>query len=341
VAAIPAAALQGSGLAALTARTHIGAYRLTGEFLVAGSAALCLALKLPVATTVFGLILFGLLHNFFEIRYVLGRFSGLLGRSLLLTLLAPLTAIAILRLLPLGLTGSRIEVGALYLLLALVWSWKLRQGPYLLLAAGLGLLAVAAALSIEALALYFVVLIHLHNLLPLFFLWEWAGRLPGSGQRVAFRGAHVVWTVIVPACILTGVFDGLIQPNVLPGTTFVGDPWRFAASYTPPAWWDGVLPFRCLTAFAFLQSMHYVVWCWFFPHAGKAEAARSDRFLGSLAARLVGWRLKLAVAGMVLVLGALFWTDYSTGKSLYSALATYHAYLEFPVVLAFLLAVRW
>lgn len=36
----------------------------------------------------------------------------------------------------------------------------------------------------------------------------------------------------------------------------------------------------------------------------------------------------------------LFAIDYASGKALYGAFASYHAYLEFPVVLAVLLGLR-
>jgi hypothetical protein len=36
----------------------------------------------------------------------------------------------------------------------------------------------------------------------------------------------------------------------------------------------------------------------------------------------------------------LFVIDYSSGKALYSAFASYHAYLEFPVLLAVVLGLR-
>lgn len=44
---------------------------------------------------------------------------------------------------------------------------------------------------------------------------------------------------------------------------------------------------------------------------------------------------RLAASGL---LGALLLVDYAQGRSLYAAIASYHAYLEFPVLLAGLLA---
>jgi hypothetical protein len=45
------------------------------------------------------------------------------------------------------------------------------------------------------------------------------------------------------------------------------------------------------------------------------------------------WTIGLAGAA---VLAVLFVLDYAGGRSVYAALATYHAYLEFPVLLALL-----
>jgi len=47
------------------------------------------------------------------------------------------------------------------------------------------------------------------------------------------------------------------------------------------------------------------------------------------------WLLGLGLAG---VLAVAFLLDYASGKSLYAAAASYHAYLEFPVLLALVFA---
>ena len=48
------------------------------------------------------------------------------------------------------------------------------------------------------------------------------------------------------------------------------------------------------------------------------------------------------IAGVVAggFLAVLFVSDYFAGRALYGALATYHAYLEFPVLLALLIGAR-
>jgi hypothetical protein len=48
-------------------------------------------------------------------------------------------------------------------------------------------LALAAVASYSNPGYHFVVLAHLHNLVPLIFLWDWAGRIPSARGRLAFR----------------------------------------------------------------------------------------------------------------------------------------------------------
>jgi hypothetical protein len=76
--------------------------------------------------------------------------------------------------------------------------------------------------------------------------------------------------------------------------------------------------------------MHYMVWVGFLPRAAP-DAARG---FGLRVPWLRGWRpwaLGLAVAA---ALSLIFVADYHQGKLLYSSFASYHAYLEFPVLLA-------
>ena len=66
--------------------------------LAAAAVALALATRAPLTVTVLGLIAFGVLHNVLEIRYVAGRFAGLLTGRFLILLLALCTGIAACRL---------------------------------------------------------------------------------------------------------------------------------------------------------------------------------------------------------------------------------------------------
>jgi len=67
--------------------------------LAVAALAFALAVRAPLTLTVLGLIAFGVLHNVLEIRYVAGRFAGLLTERFLLLLLALTSGIAICRVL--------------------------------------------------------------------------------------------------------------------------------------------------------------------------------------------------------------------------------------------------
>src|SRR6478609_5463727 len=64
----------------------------------AAAAALAVATRAPLATTVLGLIAFGVLHNVLEIRYVAGRFAPVLSGRFLALLLILITGIVLCRL---------------------------------------------------------------------------------------------------------------------------------------------------------------------------------------------------------------------------------------------------
>jgi hypothetical protein len=177
---------------------------------------------------------------------------------------------------------------------------------------------------------HFVVLAHLHNVVPLFFLWEWSRRLPTG--RVAFRVAQLGWVLVVPALILAGAADGLVGDQGSGATAFAGSPTALAAPFIPPAAQAADIGVRFLVVFAFLQTMHYAVWVGFLPRFAPDAAAAFE----SRVPWLAGWRAWALGAAVTAPMAVLFIVDYTQGRVLYSAFATYHAYLEFPVLLALL-----
>jgi ferric-dicitrate binding protein FerR (iron transport regulator) len=70
------------------------------------------------------------------------------------------------------------------------------------------------------------------------------------------------------------------------------------------------------------------------PRYAPEAAARFDARVPVLR----GGRAWLLGAGLAAVLGIAFWLDYASGKSLYAAAASYHAYLELPVLPALVFA---
>lgn len=333
------AAQQGSRLA--LPRT----WALVVGMLVAAALAMVLAVRVPLAVTVLGLILFGVLHNVLEIRYVAGRFAGLLTGRFVALLLILISGIVLCRtigmLVPAVFRPAEIAIG--YLVLAVGCWIGLRQDGRspVPLVARLTVLAGAAVLSFAFPDYHFVVLTHLHNLVPLVFLWDWATRLPTPAGRRAFRATQVLWIVIVPTLILLGVFDLAIMND--PGVVqrFVGDGSRVIAATAPPltsydAATATTVGLRFLVMFAFMQTMHYVVWVGFLPRFAPDAAARFDAKVPWLRGRRA-WLVGIAGGALLAV---VFAADYFQGKALYSALASYHAYLEFPVLLALLIGVR-
>ncbi|MFC9327856.1 hypothetical protein [Kitasatospora sp. NPDC057015] len=302
----------------------IGAAPLAG-FGAAAALALVGALRAPAGTAVLGLALFGILHNVLELRYVTGRFEAVLAGPFLKLLVALITGIVVCRLLPVSGATRAAEILLVYGLLAAACLHSLRRRP-VLLAAAAALLLPAAAASLSFPGYHFVVLTHLHNLVPLLFLLEWSRGLPRG--RAGFVAVQCGWVLVIPALLLGGVLD----PWFAPATATAG---RLAASYTPPAWLDTSAGLRFVAVFAFLQTMHYVVWVWFLPrHAPEASAAFARRAPALRGGR--AWLLGLAAAA---ALAVLFATDYAQGKALYAALASYHAYLEFPVLLVLVLGI--
>ncbi|HTJ39335.1 MAG TPA: hypothetical protein VL738_39415 [Dactylosporangium sp.] len=298
-------------------------------FALAAAAALSVALRAPLATTVLGLIAFGVLHNVLELRYVAGRFGAVLRGRFLLVLFGLISAIVLCRLAAMfvGEPARYAEILVGYAVLAAGCAYALRGWPLGLAAS---VLALAAAVSLAFPGYHFVVLAHLHNVVPLFFLWEFAARLP---RPAVFRWTQVAWVLVVPTLVLLGAADFAL--GGVPASTvaaFAGDPARIVAASAPPGS-STIVGARFLVVFAFLQTMHYFVWVYFLPrHAPDAARAFERR-----APWLTGRRAWALGGGLGAALAVLFVIDYASGRALYGAFASYHAYLEFPVLLALLL----
>ena len=295
------------------------------------AAAIVLALVAPLDVFVFGLVLIGVTHVLFELRYVVGRYPGIVRGHLAIIVQSALLAVAVGRLVVAGGLGARPEIAAWGLMLVAAVVATTYRLPAVR-AVGLVLAVAAAGAAYAVPDTWLVVQVHLHNLVPAVFVWDWANRSLAPRARAAVRAVVVGWTVVVPTLLLAGVLA-----TVRTGTHFAADAVsRVSAldTVTPPAWRAGALPGRLLAAFAFAQLVHYGVWCLFLPrHAPDV----TEQFTATAPGRwLRGHRFALvAVAGTALVAG-LAGVEYAQGKTLYTAFGAYHAYLEYPVLAAML-----
>ncbi|MDO8389429.1 MAG: hypothetical protein Q7V57_02990 [Actinomycetota bacterium] len=300
-------------------------------FVVAPVLALVLAVIAPVPLAVIAIAVFGVAHLGLESRYVIGRFSTAVSWRVFAWLLVPLTAIAVVRLAQLGPKGTRIEASIALALAVGAWAWCTRRRWA---AALVGVIAIGG-LAVPALrnpAWYVVVVAHLHNLTPVAFLWEWSRDRGTRAGRTLFRVAQLGWAVAIPALVLGGVFDrsswGL--------GTWAADrsATQVAAVYTP-AGWGGEWPLRFLIVFCFGQLMHYVIWCGFLPAVAGPEHRRAGRVRGFgefLRPRVFVPGL-LALATLI---GVLQLTSGPEGRRIYASLASYHAYVEYPLLMLLL-----
>jgi hypothetical protein len=279
-----------------------------------------LAARAPLVASVVGLMVFGILHNVLELRYVLARWAGRFTGSFRVTVLALVTLIALTRLA--GGAGRRVEVVAGLAILA-VGMLRGRRARPVLAVAGVPAVVAAGAIAWTHLDLYFVAVTYLHNLVPFAILWDWSnGRLHGRA-RTAFRAVQVTWLLVVPALLLGGIVPVPSVGSQAAAVRFAGPLASHVATATPPAW-RGPEAARFLAVFAFLQVLHYVFWCVFLPRQ-TPRAARP----WTPRARRAAWA---AVAGLAAVFAVGYATAWTGTKVAYTSLASYHAYVEYAVL---------
>jgi hypothetical protein len=302
-------------------------------FVAAPAAALVLTAMMPVTLAVAAVAVFGVAHLALETRYVVGRASARVSGAVLAGLLVPLTVIALLRLFPQGRVGTRTEALVALGLVAAAWGWCLRERPAVG-AAGVLVVCVLAALAWQRPDLYLVAVVQLHNVTPVAFLWEWSRDRGSRIGRSLFRGAQLGWAFVVPMVILLGGLDGHARPSLM----WTGD--RSAQAIThaySPAGWAEPWPSRLLMVFCFGQLMHYVIWCGYVPVVARDDHARATR-VGPVGP-VFRARLFVPLAALTaVVLGLLQLSSGRIGRRWYSAVASYHAYLEYPVLVVLLLA---
>lgn len=300
---------------------------ITIGFALATVAALALMGWQPMSVSVLGLAALGLAHVALELRYIIGRFSSVLTGTYAVLIALLLTLIVLGRAIVgyLPEVGRGLEIVFGFVVLAtgvhLVFRGTTRNLAHVVV----GLAAGASLLWPQG---YLLVITHLHNLVPVIFLWEWSRRLRDVRWRWAFRSLHIVWASVIPALIIVGAFDSFIGQDVGLASALVGDGITVIAAAAPPGA-DFEPAWRYMVAFSFLQTMHYVVWIGFFPLFGRDATRTFERRFPRLNGR-VFWPLLIAAS---LIVFATFGSSYGAGRGIYSLVAAYHVYLELPLLL--------
>lgn len=284
-----------------------------------------LASRAPLVASVAGLMVFGILHNVLELRYVLRRWAGVFAGRWGLAVLGVVTLIALGRLAGAAPAVRRSEVVLGMAVLALGVLRGARSRPVLAVA-GLPAIAVATVVAWTHLDLYFVAVTYLHNLVPFLFLWDWSARALAGRARTVFRAVQAAWLVVVPALLLTGLLPVPSVASQASAVPFAGPVAGHVATATPEAW-RGPEAARFLALFAFLQVLHYVFWCWFFPRRAveRGSSPSSSRW------SVVGW---VAAGALAVVFAVAYVAEWRTTKIAYTSLASYHAYVEYAVLAA-------
>lgn len=303
-------------------RRALPAAFLLGSALVLG----VLAVRAPYATAVFGVMLLGPLHVLLALRYLTGRVSGAVPASVgwalaaIVAVMVPLRAVTALA----PHLGHLLEAVGSMTLVAFALVRGLRGRMRFLAVVPVALIAVVSAMQLPW---YWHLFSHAHNLIPLIFLWDWARRFSRNG-RIAFVAVNLVWAAAVPALLLSGVMDPLVN-DVPPGTvTALVDPAVVAAAAAPPGV-DGVLGTRFLAVFAFLQMMHYALWMVFFQAWGRTETRRAPL--------LTGPRFWVLAGALSAAIWLVYAADYAEGRAVYALLGVLNLYLEQPIAVWLLL----
>lgn len=297
-------------------------------FLLAAALVLtALAVAQPFALTGLSVVALGPLHVLLALRYLAGRAWPVLGGGTGRALAGLLLAMVLVRLVTVlsPQLGHHLElIGSALVLGFAVWTGLQPR----LRVVGLALVAATTVASLVELPWYWHLLTHGHNLVPLIFLWDWSRRC-SRRARFGFVTANLIWAVGIPALILTGTLDPLINrvpPAFVPGASFLVE------SAAPPGA-DPALGLRFLVAFGFLQAMHYVLWMVFFQVGGRAEIGRLVRGVPAAG----GWRflvIALAVCGGI---WATYAVGYLDGRAVYGVLGALNVYLEQPIAVWLLL----
>ncbi len=290
------------------------------------------AVVAPLATYATTLAVFGLPHVVQEMRYIRHRFAGWVGLWLVpvAVLLAAICAGRLAMLFDLldPSIGRVVELGlAAALVLAVAPAWA--RGGLLSIATGL-LLTTGLVLGLLFAPIWALLAIAvLHNWTPVPFVLEASRR----ADRSLVLAACALVFLVVPGLIATGL------PWELATALGLGAPeWSLLDAGTLTANLRAYLPDiitglpaaqHIFSAIVFAQCTHYVMILLVLPSlSGPAGRLRTPAWT---------W---VGIVAISIVITAVFLVDFRFGRAFYGAFAAVHAWIEVPLFLLVLAAVR-
>ncbi len=259
-------------------------------------------------------VLLGVPHLLSDVRYLVVRPGLHRKRGLLVVVAAPLLLTSL---------GFGPAFGLLAML-PMIFSVNRASAPRRAALIGVWLCLTAVAWRFEI--GFQLIFLHLHNALAVLIWWLWR---PRTDRRAWWVPASVLLGV---AAILSGLTDPVVtlcRGWVAPGS---GTGFREFVETTTPLTND-TMAIRLVLAFAFLQSVHYVIWLRLIPEDDRPRVA--PRSFGASAQALFS---ELGLPAVVLIsglgLGIAVWglINLSEARLGYLHLAAFHGYLELAVV---------
>ena len=177
---------------------------------------------------------------------------------------------------------------------------------------------------------FLLAFLHLHNVIALG--WWWSLR-PRTKQSFMLPAAVLGGTVF----LLAGGADPII--TALGGWNAVGSGTSFAEFIETgaPVGMDPTMAARLVLSFAFLQSVHYVMWLRLVPEDARVRPApRPFRASWQALVRDFGLPLLVVFFGLTVFIAAWGLKDLSNARWGYLRLAAFHGYLELAVAALFL-----
>jgi hypothetical protein len=294
------------------------------------TALLLLSVAAPLLTYGTSLALFGLAHVAYEVRYVDQRFGRRIAPRLLASLLLVLAGVVLVRA---ARVASVLPADA-----AIVAELGLGVGLAVAVAPAVGArglslacTALAAALlaagAVAAPALTLLVLALVHNITPLGFLAE-ALQGPARGRQLA--GAALL-LVGLPVLVATGLpFELVARAGLfVPEATWLptGPLFEQLGAYLPRSVHMEPWALHAFSGAVLAQCFHYVAVIGVLPRLGRP--GREDGVVRWPAPR--GFALLVIAGTAVLLVG--FARDFAGARQLYGVAATFHVWLELPVLL--------